>query len=425
MAADRGTIPQSPGAILALLFLILFIGVLDNQVILPVLHLIAGALNRTAAELGRVITAYAFAAGAMNLFFGPLSDHIGRRPVLILGLTGFGFCSYLLSTVSSYSGFLLIRTAMGVFAGILSTCVTAYVGDYFPYAVRGRAMGTVMASYFAALVVGVPAGAWIADRWGWQRIFSLTALLSAVSLAFSLRFLPQPGKIGGDPAHPLRGVPTGAPPGMQKAAPAPNPGGARVHFGRYRRFLGSPDKLAALLSGAFVSGATLSLLAFISPWLIVRYGMTASGVGGVFVVVGGAAVLASPLSGWFSDRMGKRRLFLISGFASAALIVLLPFAGELRRLMALFVAVALAVALRQTAQQALITEMTPMSGRGGFIALRNCFSQVGIGISVFIASRLFEDYGFQAVALFSAIQSTAAACLFYWVPEPGGQPPRE
>jgi len=96
----------------------------------------------------------------------------------------------------------------------------------------------------------------------------------------------------------------------------------------------------------------------------------------------------------------------------------LPWAGGMRKLMPLFFAVALAIAFRQTAQQTLITELTPTHGRGSFVALRNCFSQAGIGLSVFLASFLFQRYGFQGVVIFSAIQSVLGACFFFAVREP-------
>jgi predicted MFS family arabinose efflux permease len=167
-----------------------------------------------------------------------------------------------------------------------------------------------------------------------------------------------------------------------------------------------------------VSGGTLALLAFVSPWLIQVFGLTESKVGMVFLVVGAASMLASPLSGWLSDVIGKRRLFLFSSFATAFLVILLPWVRKFGWLLGLFFAVALAIAFRQTSQQTLVTELTPTLGRGSFVALRNCFSQVGIGVSVFLASLLYAKYGFAAVVILSSVESMLAACFFFLVREP-------
>ncbi len=425
MMTENSTFPaKKSGPILALLFGVLFIGVVDNQVVLPILSLIAATLHRPVAQVGWAVTGYALAAAAQNLLFGPLSDYFGRKPVLLFGLAGFTLTGYLLSIAPVFSTFLLLRALMGLFAGILSTCVTAYVGDYFPYAVRGRAMGTVMASYFAALVVGVPLGAVIADRWNWHWIFRGMSLLAILLLLLTVWFLPRlhgsRGLSRGN-VHAERAGTTSDGGSADRAALMPMDAirwNTKEHFERYRHYLSSPEKFAALISGAFVSGATLALLTFVSPWLMRTFALSASKVGLVFLLAGTASVVASPLSGWISDLFGKRRLFLSSSFVNAFLVLLLPWAGGMRKLLLLFFAVALAIAFRQTAQQTLITELTPTHGRGSFVALRNCFSQAGIGLSVFLASFLFQRYGFQGVVIFSAAQSLLGACFFFAVREP-------
>ncbi|MBI4455936.1 MAG: MFS transporter [Acidobacteria bacterium] len=425
MISRPGSQASKTGAVLTLLFLILFIGVLDNQVILPILSLIAVTFHRSVAELGWVVTAYALGAAVLNLLFGPLSDSFGRKPMLLVGLAAFAISGYLLSLRLTFLEFFVLRVLMGVFAGILSTSVTAYVGDYFPYEVRGRAMGVVMASYFAALIFGVPMGAFIADHWGWRRIFTVTGLLATFLTLTTARILPRGAKISGtrrilaengshfrlEPddwrANRIRRV-------RRSAA---------EHFNRYRHYLTSLPRLAALVSAAFVSGATLAVLTFVSPWLMMDFGLSASRVGLIFLMVGTASIIASPLSGWASDHLGKRRLFVISSLAAAVLIALLPWLKNMRLLLILFFGVALVIAFRQTSQQALVTELVPAQGRGSFIALRNCFSQAGIAISVIFASLLFESYGFKGVALFSAVQSVLAACFFFWVAEPAPSGP--
>ncbi|HEV8131252.1 MAG TPA: MFS transporter [Acidobacteriota bacterium] len=432
------TLPRFPtkqsGRILALLFAILFVGVLDNQVILPILSLIASVLRRSVTEMGWVITGYAFAAALQNLLFGPLSDYFGRKPILLFGLGGFALSAYVLSIATAFSLFFALRTLMGVFAGILSTCVTAYVGDYFPYAVRGRAMGTVLASYFAALVVGVPLGAVVADRWDWHWIFRATSLLASLLIVLAVLILPRLRVTTESPRNSsqrtTKDIQKAGPPGAPSAVRHKSPPESTLlpfeiirenvgeHFHRYRDYLSSQEKLAALISAAFVSGATLALLAFVSPWLVQVFGLSESKVGMVFLLVGAASMLASPLSGWLSDLIGKRRLFLLSSFATAFLVVFLPSARGLGWLLALFFAVALAIAFRQTSQQTLVTELTPTRGRGSFVALRNCFSQVGIGVSVFLASLLYAKYGFAAVVILSSLESILAACCFFLVREP-------
>ena len=203
MTLNRPVSKSRPATVLILLFLILFIGVVDNQVVLPILALIAATFQRSASDLAPVITAYAFSAATLNLLFGPLSDHMGRKRILLFGLAGFSMCSYALGLVSAFGPFFLLRALMGMFAGILSTCVTAYVGDYFPYSVRGRAMGVVIDSLACPLllVTGTLDEQWPAARYRdlWLPADRLTVKgASHWGLVLSRRAIAQaaPGVVG-------------------------------------------------------------------------------------------------------------------------------------------------------------------------------------------------------------------------------------
>ena len=66
---------------------------------------------------------------------------------------------------------MLARALTGLAAGTLSTCSITFAADWFPYQVRGRAIGLISSAYFAAPILGVPIAAQIADRFGWRRAF--------------------------------------------------------------------------------------------------------------------------------------------------------------------------------------------------------------------------------------------------------------
>ena len=84
-SAKAASVPARAGVVMAILFLIFFLGNSDNQMVSPLLPLIAGEFN---LEVGRVgglmIPAYALAAAGAALLVGPLSDKFGRRNFLLL-----------------------------------------------------------------------------------------------------------------------------------------------------------------------------------------------------------------------------------------------------------------------------------------------------------------------------------------------------
>ncbi|HWC77489.1 MAG TPA: MFS transporter, partial [Blastocatellia bacterium] len=153
------------GLVMAILFLIFFLGTSDNQMISPLLPLIAGELGVEVGSAGELMgPAYALAAAAAALLIGPLSDKFGRRQFLVYASILFGVSLIAASLMKSLHAIAGVRLLTGLAAGTFSTCSIAYVADYFPYARRGVAMSVVQAGYFAALVIGVPIASVLADR---------------------------------------------------------------------------------------------------------------------------------------------------------------------------------------------------------------------------------------------------------------------
>src|SRR5215510_7772809 len=92
--AEAGTETSAPSRaaiVIAILFLIFFLGSSDNQMISPLLPLIAGEFGRKEGEVGQVIgPAYALAAATAALLIGPISDRFGRRRFLLYASLLFG-----------------------------------------------------------------------------------------------------------------------------------------------------------------------------------------------------------------------------------------------------------------------------------------------------------------------------------------------
>ena len=97
-----------------ILFGVLFLGVSDTQLVAPLLPLIAQDLNTTPGHAGIIVTTYSLAAAAFALFVGPLSDRVGRKKVLVSGLTLFTIASFFTYHVSSFSVLVILRAMTGL-----------------------------------------------------------------------------------------------------------------------------------------------------------------------------------------------------------------------------------------------------------------------------------------------------------------------
>jgi predicted MFS family arabinose efflux permease len=382
-------------AAIGVLFGVLFLASVDNQLLIPLIPRLGAEFGRTVAELGRIFSIYALSAAACSLIMGPLSDRFGRVVFLRGGLACFLLLALGTARVDDYAQLLSVRAATGAVAGMLSICTASYVGDAFSYERRGRVMGIVLSSYFAALIFGIPLSSWVAETWGWRTIFAGSAGLAGLLFLGSVSLMRGDGR------------------GRSRV-----PGGSIRSF---RTLLARHRTRAALATSFLISGGTLAFLTYISAHLAETFGLDAVRISMVFLVSGTAAVLASPVSGWLSDRWTKRRVFLA---ANTLLVLPLALLGVLGGRLLLFAAVFLigmCVAFRQTALQTLQTELIVLERRGAFLALRNCFSQLGIALSVLLAGHIYAGAGYVWVTLFAGLLTLAGSVTLYLrVPEPGG-----
>ncbi len=373
--------------VLLCLFLVLFLGVADNQVLSPLLPAIRAQVKRSSSDMGLLFTGYSICAGFSVLLWGPLSDAFGRKQGLIAGLIIFSLGSSVSFLSADFRTLLSGRIITGMGASMLSLNTISYAADYFPYSNRGWAMGSIMSSYFAALILGVPLGSWIGDKLGWNAVFGTTCGLGLALLTTTQLLLPAQGRSQPQSTEALlvRQVQT------------------------YVGFLRGGKTFGALLSAFFASAGTMGFLAFIGVWLHDAFGIRGKQIGLVFLAAGAAALLASPMAGSLSDRIGKRVQFILSNISLAVFLFLLPSLSWGPSLFAVFGAISLSAAFRQGPMEALLTEVVPTASRGSFIALKNSFSQLGIGLAAFASGLLFESEGYFAVCALGALANLAAA----------------
>jgi predicted MFS family arabinose efflux permease len=370
------------------LFSLLFIGLADNQVIAALLPDVVDSFKVNVGTAGLLVVIYSLTAALASFISGSLSDHYGRRRFLWTGAAGFAAASWLAFQSASFSGLFFARALTGLAAGTISTCAIAYAGDWFDYSIRGRAIGLISIAYFAAPIVGVPIGAQIAGHFGWRHSFLFFAILAAVVTLTSLTL------------------------GRDKIQAGHCEEGFRKMFGVFGAFLRRKDLVAAGIIAFNVSGGLVGFITYLGEFLSKRFGMTARGIGWVFMLGGLVAVVGAPLGGTLADRWGKRPVSIASNALLAVSIAFIPLISHLIPLLFAFSFVSLGAAFRQGPVTALMTELVPSEQRGSFIAFRNIASQLGIGASALLGGMLFQRFGYSAVTSLCGLMTGAVAILF-------------
>jgi len=389
---------QRGGIVMAVLFLVFFLGISDNQMVSPLLPLIAREFNLASGQAGKLIgPAYALAAAFAALLVGPASDSAGRRRFLLYAALLFGLSLLSVLAIKDVRALAGVRFFTGLAAGTFSTCSIAYVGDYFPYERRGVAMSVVNSGYFAALVLGVPVGSILGQRYGWRSGFAVFGVLALVVFMMVLLLLPDDAPESGSGA-----------PDARRTRRAEN----------IRDVFSTTERIAAVAGAFFVSAGFVGFILYLGSWLVKSFSLEPSQVGYIFIAVGAVSLIGSIAAGPIADKYGKRGLSIISTIVLAAMLMLIPRQGWGVLLLGTFLIASLGFAFRQGPLQALATELVPRETRGALVAVRTTASQIGIAISTAACGLLYDRYGYGAVGALSAVMTLLAGLCIYLMREP-------
>lgn len=160
--------------------------------ILPVFALYAGDLEGEVSPMtiGLAIGIYGLAQAVLQIPLGLLSDRIGRKTVIFLGMTVFAVGSVVAGLATSIEGVIVGRALQG--AGAVSSAVAALLADVTRDQVRTTAMAIVGVGMGAAFVIALVAGPVVSGWIGVDGIFLLTAVLALLSLPVVGYGVPTP-----------------------------------------------------------------------------------------------------------------------------------------------------------------------------------------------------------------------------------------
>ncbi|MBN6039938.1 MFS transporter [Amycolatopsis sp. 195334CR] len=156
-------------------------------------------LGLSDADRHWIVTAYMLAFGALLLPAGRISDAIGRRRALLIGVLGFGLASA--AGGAALNGGMLIgaRAAQGVFAALLAPTAMALLTALFTDpAERGRALGRFSAVVGAGGAAGLLAGGLLTAALDWRWCLYVNVPIAALTAVLTPVLLPE------TPRHPLR-----------------------------------------------------------------------------------------------------------------------------------------------------------------------------------------------------------------------------
>jgi MFS transporter, DHA1 family, tetracycline resistance protein len=337
---------------LAILFVIVFIDLLGFGMVIPVMPLYARELGASEAWTGLLSTGYSARQFVFAPIWGRLSDRIGRRPVLLVSI----FMTAAAFLIYGLAGSFVVLLASRLFAGIATANIAiarAFVADVTPPEGRAKGMGVIGAAFGLGFVLGPAIGSALSH-------VSLSAPgFAAAGLAFvngvaAWFILPEPEE---------RTVRAEA---------------SRNRFTAFFREMGRPG-IRRVIFVYFLTVLAFSAMEATYAFLAKeRYGLDQTHVGFLFAYIGVIVVVVQGgLIGRLTRRFGEKRLLVAGILLQAIALAALPFAGDLRGLVAATGPLAIGSGLAQPSLSSLLSRFARADEQGGTLGIGESASAFG------------------------------------------------
>jgi DHA1 family bicyclomycin/chloramphenicol resistance-like MFS transporter len=178
-------------ALTLLLSFLTALGPLSMDMYLPSLPDIARTLQSPVLHVQLTISSYLFGFAVGQIFYGPISDRLGRRPVLLTALVLYAVATVGCAMAQSVHGLIAARFIQALGGAGSIVLARAVVRDIYSGARAGRELSLMGAITAFAPIIAPMIGGVLQTVFGWRAIFVLLTLFAVVSLAVAARLLPE------------------------------------------------------------------------------------------------------------------------------------------------------------------------------------------------------------------------------------------
>ena len=174
-------------------FLVLyeFLTYISNDMIMPGMINVVASLHAPESAIATSLTAYVFGGASLQLLLGPLSDHFGRRPIMISGVIFFFICTVLISCTTSIDQFLIARFMQGMGLCFISVIGYATLQEIFSEMDAIRLIAIMANVSITAPLLGPLLGAVFISFYSWRFIFVIISILALIAAWGIWRYMPE------------------------------------------------------------------------------------------------------------------------------------------------------------------------------------------------------------------------------------------
>jgi MFS transporter, DHA1 family, tetracycline resistance protein len=353
---------------LAVVFTIVFIDLVGFGIVLPLMPAYAATAHISPAQIGVLITSFSLLQLLVSPLWGSLSDRIGRRPVLLIGLVG-STASYVLFAFAHDFWTLLASRVIAGSMGATVGVAQAYVADITPPERRAQSLGILGAAFALGFILG-PAFGGVLYSYGHSAAGIGAATLCGLNALAALVWLPE------TPQHLSR-----RPAGRMAVLP-----------------------LAAPLAATFLLIAAFAVIHVSLPLIAQQeLGLTPRRMGMLFAFSGViSAIVQGGLVGRIAPRVGEARLAGIGALLMAIGLALIPGAEHVGHLYLSMFFLSMGSAASNPAILAGISRLTASNLQGSALGFAQTAQNLGRIVGPLLAGALYGTSGHAAPFLAGA-----------------------
>jgi multidrug resistance protein len=344
---------------LAVVFTIVFIDLVGFGIVLPLMPAYAATAHISPTQIGLLVTSFSLLQLLVSPLWGSLSDRIGRRPVLVIGLVG-STASYVLFAFAHGFWTLLISRVVAGSMGATVGVAQAYVADITPPERRAQSLGILGAAFALGFIMG-PAIGGVLYSYSHSAAGIAAAGLCGLNALAALAWLPE------TPQHLSR-----RPKGRMAVRP-----------------------LAAPLVATFLLIAAFAVIHVSLPLIAQQeLGLTPQRMGMIFAFSGViSAIVQGGLVGRIAPRVGEARLAGFGALSMAVGLALIPGSRHVGHLYFSMFFLSMGSAASNPAILAGISRLTAANLQGSALGLAQMAQNLGRIVGPLLAGALYETAG--------------------------------
>jgi DHA1 family multidrug resistance protein-like MFS transporter len=276
-------------------------------VVIPIIPFYMESLGAGGTELGLLVASYAVMRLICAPMWGGISDRVGRKPIMMIGILGYGLTMVLFGLATELWMLFAARILSGILSSATSPTTMAYIGDSTSEEERGGGMGVLGAAVGLGTIFGPALGGLLAGD-SLSIPFFIAGGMSILALILVWILLPE-------------SLPEAARQPVEKKIPIPE-------FRLWWEALKSPIGILMVLAFILTCGMMIFYGIF-GLYALERFEYGPEDVGIVFMIVGlVSAVTQGVLTGPLTKKWGESPLIKISMLGSAVSLLLMAWAED-------------------------------------------------------------------------------------------------